>query len=494
MKTKSLVYIVFALFYFVNLQGQTNIGQDGLFYKIDAFGSAATGNNTPFWAVSNRYGKVPLEAGNGYLSPGIFYKQSLGKDFHWAAGVDLVVSAPRYRNVYIQQLYAEIGFQSLLLSIGSKEQYRSLWDRNLSSGDMVSSVNARPIPEIRLHIPEYTIVPLTKGRLQVRGDFTVGSSFDKDYLKHFANDKQLYVYNVLWHHKSIYFRIKDTRNAFPLSLEIGLQHGAQWGGTSTDPAIGKQPHTLKDFARIVMGKEGGEGASLMDAVNVLGNHFGSYDFRLGFSKEMYSVHAYYQHFFEDKSGMRFDNKTDGLWGLQIDLPQVSWLRKLVFEKLETRHQSGPLHWISFDRGKYSGFGGGADRYYNNEEYTTGLSHFNRSIGTPLLNSPEYNTDGKVGFKNTRVSNWHVGLEGELTSQLSYRALFTVLNGWGTPYQPYIGKRDGVSGLLEISYTHPALTGWHFTGSIAGDSGTYFDKGIGFALSVSKRGNLLELFP
>ena len=36
-------------------------------YKAEIFGSVASGDNTPFWMVSNRYGIVPLEANNGYL-------------------------------------------------------------------------------------------------------------------------------------------------------------------------------------------------------------------------------------------------------------------------------------------------------------------------------------------------------------------------------------------------------------------------------------------
>ena len=106
----------------------------------------------------------------------------------------------------------------MLLSIGSKERYNSLWDRNLSSGDMTQSANARPIPEINISMPEFTLVPLTKGWLQVRGDFAVGKSFDTDYLKDFANSKQTYVKNVLWHHKSFFFRIKDTENNFSFIL------------------------------------------------------------------------------------------------------------------------------------------------------------------------------------------------------------------------------------------------------------------------------------
>ena len=150
----------------------------------------------------------------------------------------------RTRNVFIQQAYAEIGYRSLLLSVGSKERYNSLWDRNLSSGDMVQSPNARPIPEVNLSMPEFTVVPWTKGLLQVRGDFAMGRSFDTDYLEDFANVKQTYVKNVLWHHKSFFLRIKDTRNDFPLSFTMGAQHFAQWGGTSTNPKIGKMLFSL----------------------------------------------------------------------------------------------------------------------------------------------------------------------------------------------------------------------------------------------------------
>ena len=259
---------------------QINKTQDSTIYKVELFGSAATSSNTPFWMVSNRYGVVPLDAGNGFLDAGVFHNQHFGNKFRWGAGLDVIAAVPRHRNVFIQQAYAEIGYRSLLLSVGSKERYNSLWDRNLSSGDMVQSPNARPIPEVNLSMPEFTVVPWTKGLLQVRGDFAMGRSFDTDYLEDFANVKQTYVKNVLWHHKSFFLRIKDTRNDFPLSFTMGAQHFAQWGGTSTNPKIGKQPQSFKDMIRVIFGQKGGEDATLSDQINVLGSHYGSFDFKL----------------------------------------------------------------------------------------------------------------------------------------------------------------------------------------------------------------------
>ena len=459
-------------------------------YRVEAYGSVASGDNTPFWMVSNKYGLVPLDANNGYLRASVFHDQSIGKKFHWGAGLDVAVAGPRNKNVFIQQIYVEARYRCLALTIGSKESYNtSLVDKDLSSGDIAHSTNARPIPEINISIPEFTIVPLTKGWMQIKGDFAVGRSFNKDYLEDFTNDEQDYVYNELWHHKSFFVRIKDTRNGFPLSGVIGVQHWAQWGGTSTDPDIGEQPHSLKDFLRIVAGKEGGSDATGSDQVNVLGNHYGSYDFKLSYTQSNWELSAYYQHIFEDKSGMIFKNKTDGLWGVQLDLPRFSWVRKIVVEYLNTRDQSGTFHYLDFDHDEHPAVGGGADNYYNNSQYTTGTSYFNRSLGTPLLFSPEYNEDGSLGFKSTRVRDWHIGIEGEFSPQVSYRLLFTAMNNWGTHGKPFLKKKKGASGVIDITYRHPRLEGWTFAGSVGGDAGSLPDDNIGFSLRVSKQGIL-----
>lgn len=464
--------------------------QDATIYKTEIFGSVATGSNTPFWQVSNHYGVVPLDAGNGVLNAGIFHNQHFDSKFRWGAGLDVVGAVPRYRNFYIQQAYAEIGYRSLLLTVGSKEQYNSLWDRRLSSGDMVHSANSRPIPEVNISMPEFTLVPLTKGLLQVKGDFAVGRSFDTDYLKDFANAKQTYIKNVLWHHKSFFFRIKDSKNNFPLSFTAGVQHYAQWGGTSTNPQIGKQPQSFKDLIRVICGQKGGEDATASDQINVLGSHYGSYDFKVSYVEKDWGGHFYYQHYFNDKSGMEFKNKSDGLWGLQVDLPFLPWLNKVVVEYLVTMNQSGPMHFILFDRDKWpGGRGGGNDDYYNNLEYTTGFSYFNQGIGSPLIPAPEYNKDGSLGFKDNRVKSWHLAAEGDINPLLSYRILFTVMNGWGTSYFPFLDKKYGTSSLIDINYRHPRLQGWKFNGSIAADTGTMIGKSVGFSLGITKTGIL-----
>lgn len=488
MKILQIITIAAFLLHTANLYAQTDT-ENTTSYKAEIFGSVASGSNTPFWMVSNRYGIVPLDAGNGYLNAGVYHQQVLAKGFRWGAGLNLIAAVPRYKNVYIQQVYAELGYKSLLLSIGSKENCQSLWDHSLSSGDMVLSTNARPIPEINLSMPEFTIVPLTKGWMQIKGDFAVGKSFNSGYLENVSNGTQTYVRNELWHHKSFYVRIQDTQNGFPLSGIIGVQHWAQWGGTSSDPNIGEQPHSLKDLLRVICGKEGGDDATTSDQINVLGNHFGSYDIQLTYTQANWRLSAYHQHYFEDKSGMIFVNGTDGLWGVELDLPRFSWLQKIVTEYLVTRDQSGPFHFIDFDHSIYQGPGGGGDNYYNNGEYRTGSSYFGRGLGSPLLTSPEYNTNGDLDFKNTRVRAWHIAFEGELSSQVSYRLKYTLMNSWGTHSVPFRNNKRNSSGQIEIQYRHPRLPNWKFTGAIAGDTGSLYGDNIGFSLSICKYGIL-----
>jgi len=490
---------VLILFAFILLPSLHAVSQDEnndaekTIYRLEAMGSAATGNNTPFWIVSNRNGVVPLDAGNGSLRVGVFHNQTFGQGFRWTFGFDMLGTIPRYRNVYLQQLYAEIGYKAILLSVGSKERYNSFVNKKLSSGDLVLSPNARPMPEINFSIPDYTHVPFTGGWLQVKGDFAVGRSFDLDYLEDYiaaASKPRTYVDNILWHHKSGFLRVEDTARDFPLFGILGLEHWVQWGGTSTDPKIGKQPQSMKDFLRVVVGKEGGEEATISDQINALGNHYGSYYFALGYKIPAFGVlQAYHQHYFEDKSGMEMSNGIDGLWGIELKTKQLLWLNKIVVEFLTTKNQSGPMHFIHFDRDKYSGRGGGNDDYYNNGEYATGASYFNRALGSPLLISPEYNGNGEIGFKNNRVESWHLGAEGSITPQLSYRLLFTSMTGWGRSGKPFLDTKSSVSTLAEVTYTHPQLIGWELGGAVAFDTGDMVEKNAGFSLSIRKRGVL-----
>ncbi|MDR3268975.1 MAG: capsule assembly Wzi family protein [Tannerella sp.] len=457
---------------------------------MKTFGSLSTNGQTPFWISGNQYGIVPVEANTGYLQAGIFHRQPLGYGWEWRAGLDMVACTPRYRKVYAQQIFVALAYRWINLSAGSRSGYDynlSLTNPALSSGDMVLSTNARPIPEINLYVPQFVTIPGTGGWLQGRGNFAAGRSYDTDYLHSFVHTDQPYIQNMLWHHKSLYLRVKDARNDFPVSMTLGIRHVAQWGGVSTDPTadVRVQPHSFKDFIRIVFGESGNEQATLSDQINVLGSHYGSYDFRIGYEKEKAAIFAYYQHFFDDASGMELRNIGDGLRGIQINLPDFNYLDKIVLERIVTVNQSGPFHFIEFDHTKYPGYGGGGDDYYNNGEYTSGHAYFNRSLGSPFLISPEYNADGSAGFKHSRIRAWHLGTEGNLTEALSYRLLASTIESFGTPYAPTLKKLTNSSFTTDLHYLF--RNSWIFSASLAADRGSLLGNHIGFSLSVVKRG-------
>jgi hypothetical protein len=467
---------------------------DYTMFRVMTSGSLATNGQTPFWIASNRYGVVPLKAPNGYLQAGVFHRQPIGSaGWEWSAGADWVAAEPRYRTVYVQQLFGELTYRWLSLSIGSREGYRhysqSLMDPQLSSGDMGISSNARPVPEINLYVPQFITLPYTGGWLQGKGSFAVGRSFDSDYLNAYVRPDQFFVKDMLWHHKSLYLRVKDTKNAFPFWMTLGLCHLVQWGGVSTDPAakVHVQPRSIKDFIRVVLGKSGDKTATPSDQINVLGSHYGTYDIHLGYEQEDLAVKAYHQHFFDDASGMELKNGTDGLWGIQVDFPKFAPFRRVVVERLITLNQSGPFHFIEYDHDKYPGYGGGADDYYNNGEYPAGHAYFNRGVGSPLLVSPEYNADRTLGFKHTRVRGWHLGAEGSLTQALSWRILLSTVESFGRPYKPTLKKLTDTFFLTDFSYAFPR--DWSVSVALAADRGALLGNHTGCSVSVVKRGLL-----
>ena len=85
----------------------------------------------------------------------------------------------------IQQLYGEVKYRSLKLMVGSKEIQGEFNNPRLSSGNLLYSGNARPIPQIRVGIPKYTIVPWTKNWLSVKGYIAYGMFTDDNWQKEF---------------------------------------------------------------------------------------------------------------------------------------------------------------------------------------------------------------------------------------------------------------------------------------------------------------------
>lgn len=466
----------------------TSYSQDTLDYRLELLGSAGSGKYTPFWITSNTYGTVPLRPNSGYLRGDLSWKHTLHNDIKLEAEADLITAAKHTSPLWIQQLYGAVSYRNIYFYVGAKERYNSMLDKNLSLGDMTFSPNARPMPEINFAFPNYTNLPFTKGYMQFKADFAVGKSFDNDYIRRTKAPDALYSVNMLWHHKSLFLKWEDPKDRFPFYGILGLEHAAQWAGWSNFHDTGNCPATLKDFVRIVLCESGGSDSYESEQINVLGNHLGTYNIKIGYKDKQFQTALYKQHYFEDNSGLELANWRDGIWGGEFTLFNHPFLQKVVLEYMQTTNQSGPIHFLFYDGNLYpNARGGGNDDYYNNYLYITGWSYFGRTIGNALLTSPEYNDDHTLPFKNNRVKAVHLGLEGKISPEFSYRTLFTGMYGWGTPYMPFTKRENSFSSLIECTYKPEKLTGWQIGVQMAFDAGDLYGNNFGCSLKISKSG-------
>jgi hypothetical protein len=472
-------------------------------YRVETFGTVATGKNTPFWMVNRNWGITALDAGNFYVKGGVFHQQKLNEDWSFDAGADMVGgSSSAYGKVWIQQLYGRLNWKKWRIDLGAREDYVSLLNPYLSSGDFTHSNNARPFPQIKISLVDFILVPYTKGNMFLKGDFSVGKYLDGQWQEDRALPyKQNYTKNVLSHNKSVYFKFGDIETKHKKQFMVALIHVAQWGGTlyksdvnnnEWQYKIGNQPQGITDFFRVAIAKEGSSLSSGADSLYVAGSQWGAYllkfDYKLTNKKQ---ISIYLHHFFDDGSGMVFENYRDNLLGLEFSSKNKSLLSGAVFEYICTKQQTGPIHHnIEMDdahRDKLMHKGNGNDNYYNNTDYVQGPSYFGKTTGTPLFLSPEYNTDGSLNFKSNRIIAFHLALEGYFHSALQYRLLLTTGQSWGRYYVPFKSVKKGFASQLELIY-RPAQKGIDIKLAVGFDKGEFFGGDtFGVGLTLAKQG-------
>ena len=445
----------------------------------------SSGQMLPFWMMSKQWGKYSPEASGNVSSVGLFSRGQKAKedptDFNIGYGLEI---SSRYtgsnNNVWLHQGYVHLTYKNLFkLSGGLWEETMGNQYEPLSSGGIIWSGNARPLPRIEAGTDEYIKVPFSKGKLEAKATLTHGW---------FEQDR--YVNNVLLHHK--FFGLRTSWD-FPLSVNFGFHHFAQWGGQNE--RYGQLPNDLEAFKNIFFVKEGGEDARQSDQKNKSGNHIGSQYLGLDWKKRSATIGIYYQDLFEDGSGQRKKNFPDGLWGIYFENDKKSPLIKgVVYEWLYTNNQSGPIH-------DNEGGLGGNDNYFNHGGYRFGWTAWNMTIGTPFITSPAMNvpvfqlmepTKYDNRFSNNRVNVHHVGIMGSLTPQTEYRFMGSFSNNKG------LYEYDDDNWRPEVYRIHPHRDQWSFradlkhfwnhwnletTLTVAADIGDMYGDNFGMMLGV-----------
>lgn len=517
-KGKRLVIVLVCLFASVGVYSQSaGIGRlaEGMEYDVSAQVSFSDGN-TPLWLNANKYGLSSLNENNGYLRAAVMRPIDNDKERKWGIGygVDLVAPYNYTSHFVVQQAFAEARWLKGTLTVGSKEYPMELKNNRLSSGSQTLGINARPVPQVRLALTDYWTVPLTRGWLHFKGHIAYGKMTDDEWQKDFTQQQSRYTEDVLYHSKAGYLKIGKDDGRHPLSVELGLEMAAQFGGRRYSPNgdgtydIYENGTGLSSYWNAFI--SGGSEAKETTYQNVEGNHLGSWVARISWDAPTWRIAVYADKFFDDHSAMfqldydgygqgddwdvKEDNRyllydfKDIMLGAELNLKKGTWVKDIVFEYLYTKYQSGPIYhdhsyWLSDHIG-------GQDDYYNHGLFN-GWQHWGQVMGNPLYLSSIYNTDGTLTITNNRFMAFHLGIDGNPTPRLGYRALLTWQDGLGTYDTPYKHVEENVSFLVEATY-QPAgrwFEGWSLTGAIGADFGDIRGDNSGFQLMVKKTGAL-----
>lgn len=462
----------------------------GMNYAVETGISFSGGEHTPLWLNAGKYGLSSIEKNNGYLRAGIFRPLEEDKRFSYAFGVDIAGAYHFTSPFIIQQAYVDLKWYCLGLSIGSKERPMELKNQELSSGSMTFSNNARPVPQVRIGIPEYVIIPGTKELFSIKGHIAYGIFTDDNWQKDFTDAKSRYTKHALYHSKALYAKIGNEKK-FPLVFEGGLDMAAQFGGRAYsypgfEPYI-DMPNKLKDFFKVFI--PSGNDATDGEYANVYGNHLGSWNFSLSYKLQDWKLRFYYDHFFEDHSMMFGEyGWKDCLTGIELTLPDNPVATTIVYEYLGTKDQAGPLYHDHTP--EIPDQISARDNYYNHNIYT-GWQHWGQAIGNPLLTSPIYNKDSSIQFNDNRITAHHIGIAGQPSNEIHYRILASYTRSWGTYSNPYIDIKKNTSLLAEIKYIPRKLKGWQFSGALALDHGDMLGNNAGGMITVRKTGLLTK---
>ena len=483
----------------------------GLEYEIQLQGTGSHGK-TPLWLNANRHGLSSIETANGYLRASIERPLRVDSARKWGIsyGADVVLPYHFTSKVIVQQAFAEGRWWHGTLTAGSKEYPMELKNNTLSSGAQTLGINARPVPQIRLALPEYWTLPFGKGWLHLKGHIAYGRMTDENWQHQFTNRTEKYADNVLFHSKAGYLKIGNEEGFFPLSLEMGLEMASTFGGTSHRKLSDGTMQTVKGGTGLKAlwkaffpgGADAPENGTAY--MNAEGNQLGSWVARLNYDSDVWELSFYADKFFEDHSSMLqldYDGYGEGaqwmakkkrryvlydfkdmMLGTELRFKYDRMIQNVVFEYIYTKYQSGPIyhdHTITLPDHI-----GGIDNFYNHYLYT-GWQHWGQVMGNPLYRSPIYNTDGSIRVTDNRFVALHLGVSGTPVERLYYRLLATYQEGWGTYADPYTKKHHNMSLLVEGQYRLPH--GWNVSAAYGADFGKILGRNHGIQITVTKHG-------
>lgn len=475
-----LKLLVLTLFICSGLIAQETKKQTDFNVSFDTY--LSSGDDLPFWMTSNKNGVLSLHNGNYQLIQAGFTKKlepdSVNKwSYTW--GANFVYGYGEKSDFQANQYWFGVRHKWLIIKAGAQPDPILYEGLSSTNGNLDRSNNARPLPGISLTTNNYIPFLFWKKWFSFRAEFE-----EKFYSNHaFVKDAHL-------HHKSLYGKATLPLN---WSVTAGLEHFVDWGGTS--PTEGAMPGWSQYF-NYILGLKAGPGAYTDDRLNKSGNQLGIYSVEIKKVWSKSSVSLYWNHLFEDRSGMEMVNWLDGLWGIHLSKKDKSALiTDFVYEYMYTLNQSGSIHHHPSPTPSNPGriTGRGRDNYFDHYIYRS-FTYYNRMMGTPLF-VPRIGADGVAdGFASTRMWMHHIGMKGALGSGVYWKTMLTLSRNFGVynesfPWSADFGQavypvpKDEFSFLCELNYRGNKLP-FQVNVGIAGDYGDRFESRTGAYAGIS----------
>lgn len=451
--------------------------RDTLLYSVGIQGIASYGETSPFWLQSNRHGDISAAPFSGNITVGVVKPETRPNrwfDYDFAFTFTgrlqsqteaIQPSQNRLGNLYTTLAYAHARLYIIDITAGVQPEVYGMPDLTLTSGGLLYSANARPMPGVRVGIERWTAFPGLFGYVEVKGGFANQWQTDN-----------VYITQGKVHHKWVGGRIGGR---LPVNVSYEFHHVAQWGGYS--PIYGDLGNDIHSFMNAVLVRAGGSMAN--DQINAQGNHIGSQILTIDAKGDGWKVSAYWQNIFEDGPIRLIGttmNVADGVWGVNVTQDKWQYISGLTYEFINTTDQSGPYH----DKDGY--IYGGADSYYRNSIYRNGWNYGYRTIGTPFITSPIYNADGTCDTKNNRVQAHFVGVRGDIFGY-RYRLIGSYTKNYGRDNRTTALLSTNTGLLLEVRKHVEKAWGLDFGLSLAADFGTQFGNQFGALLTITKTG-------
>lgn len=472
--------------------------------------NAGTGPFAPSLIMSNRAGTITQSKGI-YQRAGIYRALDSEKRFSYSFGIDGYVQgvssvdyekwnsserefhmiARRPSVLALQQLYGLIKYRSIYLMAGMKEHDRTFVDNSLSSGDLTISNNARPIPQVKAGFYDFVNIPFTKGWVQIIGDISYGKFMDSRWTeKHYNYYNSFITTDVWFHYKRLYFRTNPEER---FVATFGMQHAAQFNGKWSVYKRGeciethKPRHLLRSFLDVFIQSQYNNSEVAGEALNFIGNHLGSWDVKFDYRlRNNDKVSFYVMKPWEDGTGIGWQNGFDGVWGLAYkSSSDKSLVKDVVVEYLDFTNQSGPFLYEPSENISSNPTGG--DDYYNNFMYN-GWTNYGMGVGSPVLKSTIYNTDGYLMYLDNALRGFHFGVDGRI-GHVDWKLLLSWKQSKGAHYHPRVEKVQSTSVMMSGKYLIPKIEGLSIEAQIGFDAGNLYPGCFGSLISLSYKGKI-----